>query len=151
MSRKKLAPDTIRGGYRFCEKGHAQTKPVKAPPQEKTPLARGSDFRSRRKGLLLAEAAEFLLEARQTPAAIEQMLLAAGPGRVRLRVDVETQRVARLAPGGARGELGSVGHDDLDGVIVGVKIGFHRGFPAGRMRSAKLDTGFASRSHAKSL
>ena len=44
----------------------------------------------------LQEAREFLLEARQAAAAIDQMLLAAGPGRVRLRVDVQTQGVARL-------------------------------------------------------
>src|SRR6266498_2754745 len=70
--------------------------------------------------LLLPQAAELLLEAREAPAAIHQVLLAAGPGRMRLRVDVEAQRVARLAPGGAGGEFGAVGHDDLDGVIVGV-------------------------------
>ena len=74
--------------------------------------------------------AELLLEAREAAAAVEQMLLAAGPGRVRLRVDVELQLVARLAPGGAGGELGSVGHDDLDGVIVGMDVGFHAWFPA---------------------
>jgi hypothetical protein len=26
---------------------------------------------------------------------------------------------------GAGGELGTVGHDDLDGVIVGMDVGFH--------------------------
>src|SRR6185436_8347076 len=77
-------------------------------------------------GLLLPEPAELLLEAREAAAAVEQMLLPAGPGRVRLRVDVEAQRVARLAPGGAGGELGPVGHDDLDGVIIRVNVGFHR-------------------------
>src|SRR5690242_20160967 len=76
-------------------------------------------------GLFLAEATELLLEARQAPAAVDQVLLAAGPGRVRLRIDVEVQRVARLAPGGTGGELGAVGHDDLDGVIVRVDFGFH--------------------------
>src|SRR5256885_11616928 len=76
--------------------------------------------------LFLAQSAELLLEARETSATVEQVLLAAGPGRMRLRVDVEAQRVARLAPGRTGDELGSVGHDDLDGVIIRVNVGFHR-------------------------
>src|ERR1044072_6721512 len=78
------------------------------------------------RNLLLAEPAELLLEAREAPAAVHQVLLAAGPGRVRLRVDVEMQRVALLAPGGAGGEFRAVGHLDRDGVVVGMDIGFHR-------------------------
>ena len=55
----------------------------------------------KRQTSLLAEshAAEARVEARQAPAAVEQLLLAAGPGRVRPRVDVEIERVAFLAPG----------------------------------------------------
>ena len=45
-------------------------------------------------GLFLEEAFELLLEARQPAAAVEKLLLAAGPGRMRLRVDVEMQRIA---------------------------------------------------------
>src|SRR5262245_9742077 len=75
--------------------------------------------------LLKPEAGELLLEAGDPPGAIHDLLLAAGPGRVRLRVDVETQNVTLLAPGGPGGELGSVRHDHLDGVVVGVSIGFH--------------------------
>ena len=74
---------------------------------------------------LQAETGEPLLEARQPAAAVEQLLGAAGPGRVRLRIDVEMQHVAALAPGGAGLELGAVGHDDLDGVIIGVNVGLH--------------------------
>src|SRR4051812_46138855 len=70
----------------------------------------------RLRSLLLPEPAELLLEAREAAAAVEQMLLAAGPRRMRFRVDIEAQRVAGLAPGGTGGELGSVSHDDLDGV-----------------------------------
>src|SRR5215510_3393256 len=81
--------------------------------------------------LLEAEAGELLLEARDPPGAIHDLLLAAGPGRMRLRIDVEAQRVALLAPGGAGGELGSVGHDDLDGVVVGMGIGLHGVNPRG--------------------
>jgi hypothetical protein len=58
--------------------------------------------------LFLEEARIFLLETRQPAAAINQVLLAAGPRRMRLRVDVEMQRIAGLAPGRAGGEFGAV-------------------------------------------
>src|SRR5689334_13806398 len=77
------------------------------------------------KSLLGADAGELLLEPRHAAAAVEQVLLAAGPGRVRLRVDVEVQRVASLAPGGAGGEFAAVGHLHRDGVVVGMDIGLH--------------------------
>src|SRR5215831_18122889 len=63
--------------------------------------------------LLLEEARILLLEAREPAAAVDQLLLAAGPSRVRFRIDVEMQRIARLAPGRAGGEFGAVGHHDL--------------------------------------
>src|SRR5262245_31051535 len=75
--------------------------------------------------LLEAEAGELLLEARDAPGAIHDLLLAASPGRMRLRIDVEAQRIALLAPGGSGGELGPVGHDDLDSVVVGMGVGLH--------------------------
>ena len=50
---------------------------------------------------LLEKARKLLLEARHAPAAINDLLSAADPGRVRLGVDVEVQLVALLAPGGA--------------------------------------------------
>src|SRR5262245_60868406 len=86
---------------------------------------------------LLEEARELLLETRQPAAAVEQLLLAAGPGRVRLRVDVEMQRVARFAPGGTGRVLGPIGHDDLDGVVFGVNIGLH-GVSAPSARSLRI-------------
>src|SRR5688572_4182938 len=49
------------------------------------------------------ERVELVLEARKTAAAVEQLLTAAGPGGMGLRVDVEVQRVALGAVGGARG------------------------------------------------
>src|SRR4029077_12324171 len=97
-------------------------------------------YRARAPALRLEEAREFLLEPRQAAAAVDQMLLAAGPGRVRFRVDVEMQHIARLAPGGPGGEFGAVGHDHFDGVVVGLGVGFH-GFivclaaPAGALSS----------------
>ena len=42
-----------------------------------------------------------------------------------LRVDVELHHVAFLAPGRAGVELGAIGHDDLDGVVVGMDVGLH--------------------------
>src|SRR5580704_17995159 len=75
--------------------------------------------------LLLQETFEFLLEARQAATAVDQVLLTAGPGRMRLRVDVEMQRVARLAPGRPGRELGAVGHDHFDEVVVGMSVRFH--------------------------
>ena len=72
----------------------------------------------------LQEAGEFLLEAGHAAAAIEDLLLAPGPGRVRFRVNVEVQDITFLAPRGARGELAAVRHHDLDGVIAGMDILF---------------------------
>ena len=46
-----------------------------------------------------------------------------------LRIDVEVQRVAFLAPGRTGLELGAVGHFDVDHVIIGVGIGLHLDFP----------------------
>src|SRR5581483_869192 len=80
----------------------------------------------------LEEARELLLEARDTAATIDELLAAAGPGRVRLRIDVEMHRVAFLAPGGAGGEFGPIGHDDLDGVIVRMNVGLHGVLSCGR-------------------
>jgi hypothetical protein len=71
------------------------------------------------------EARELLLEARHAAAAVDKLLLAAGPGRVRLRINVEVDRVAFRAIRAAGGELGAVGHDDLHGVVVRMNIGLH--------------------------
>src|SRR5947209_7306237 len=75
--------------------------------------------------ILLEEARELLLEARDAATAIHQLGVAAGPGRVRFRVDIEVQSVAFLAPGGAGQVLGSVGHHDLNRMIIRVNFGFH--------------------------
>ena len=71
------------------------------------------------------ETTEALVEARDLAAGVEQSAAAAGPCRVRGRVDLERQRVAFLAPRRA-GLVGrAVGHLDGDEVIVGVSPGFH--------------------------
>src|SRR5262249_53941360 len=118
----------------------AATTKRQAPAKAKAPAVRGLCFRRPCAGLLLeAEAGELLLEAREPAAAVDQLLGAAGPGRVRLGVDVEVQRIALLAPGRAGGELGSVGHDDLDGVVIRVGVGLHGKSPA-RLRQLRFET-----------
>src|SRR5580658_7897559 len=96
-----------------------------ALPTLKTDIGPARYRRPAAADLTLEEARELLVEARQAAAAVEQVLLAAGPGRVRFRVDIEMQRIARLAPGGPGGEFGAVGHDHFDGVVVGMAVGLH--------------------------
>src|SRR5881397_1228602 len=79
----------------------------------------------RKPSVLLEEARKLLLEARHSAAAIEQLLRAAGPGRMRLGVDIEVQLVAFLAPGGAGLVLGPVGHHDRNRMIIRMNFGFH--------------------------
>src|SRR5512133_2628180 len=79
----------------------------------------------RETSVLLEEARKLLLEARHAAAAVEQLLRAAGPGRVRLGVDIEVQLVAFLAPGGAGLVLGPVGHYDRNHMIIRMNFGFH--------------------------
>src|ERR1700720_2322018 len=96
-----------------------------ALPTLKTDIGPARFRRPAAADLALEEAGELLVEARQAAAAVEQVLLAAGPGRVRFRVDIEMQRIAWLAPGGPGGEFGAVGHDHFDGVVVGMGVGLH--------------------------
>src|SRR5262245_27541320 len=80
------------------------------------------------------EAGKLLLKARQPSAAVDQVLLAAGPGGMRLRIEVDVQGNDCLAPGRASLKLGAVSHHDLDGVIIGVNVGFHGNVPAPVLR-----------------
>src|SRR6185369_17159594 len=96
----------------------------------------GSDARSRASApygsslfLTEREAAEALVEARDLAATVEQLLVAAGPGRVHAGVDIEVERVPLFAPSRTGLELGAVGHFDRDHVIIGVGTGFHLCFP----------------------
>ena len=108
--------------------------------QTKTPADAGVFYLPAKSLFLLfglQEAGEFLLEAGHAAAAIEDLLLASGPGRMRFGVDVEVQDVTFLAPCGARGELAAVRHHDLDGVIAGMDILFHF-FDSGRSKGADM-------------
>src|SRR5262245_6847952 len=92
-------------------------------PKKKNPRESGGLARATQALFLEPDAREFFLEPGEPPAAVDQLLLTAGPGRVRSRIDVEVQRVALLAPGAARRELGAVGHYHLDRVIIRMQIG----------------------------
>src|SRR5690606_18595821 len=93
--------------------------------------------------LLQRQAAETLVELSHAAALID-LARAASPRRVAGRIDVECQRVAFAAPGGARLEHGAVGHLHLDHVVIGMGIGLHgvspscmRPVPTGRAMSGK--------------
>src|SRR5947208_15235990 len=72
--------------------------------------------------LLDSETGKSLVEFRHLTTAIDDPMLA-GPGRVRLRVDIQTQRVAGLAVAGPGRERSAVGHHDGNLVIFGVDTG----------------------------
>src|SRR6185295_13971824 len=99
--------------------------------KQKTPRQTGAfciselEKRGRLASVLLEEARKLLLEARHAAAAVEQLLRAAGPGRMRPGVDIKVQLVAFLAPGGAGLVLGPVGHYDRNHMIIRVNFGFH--------------------------
>ena len=70
----------------------------------------------------LEEAFELFLEARQASTTVHQLLVAARPCRMRAGIDIQSDGVAFLAVGRVRDELGAVGHDDFDLVVMRVKI-----------------------------
>src|SRR5262249_411404 len=120
----------IRSTIRSACCGRPSSAKKARPPlskNEKPPP--GGGFRLLQRGacglLLEPEPRELLLEAPQASATVGQLLGAGGPGRKRLRIDIKVERVALLAPGGAGGEFGAVGHDDLDGMVVRVRVGLH--------------------------
>src|SRR3546814_15228285 len=90
--------------------------------------ARGPPPRDRMGRRSELQAAEALVEARHLAAAVDDAVLA-GPRRVRLRVNLETDHRALLAVGRASGVLAAIGHDDLDLVVIGMDVGLHRVSP----------------------
>src|SRR3569832_2900006 len=101
----------------------SERRKAKRPPGTGRPFANALGER-----LLLAAAQhafELLVEARQAAAAVHQLLLTAGPGRVGGRVDVQRELLAGVAPGRA-GLVGLANvQADLDKVVVGVDALFH--------------------------
>src|SRR5260370_19331564 len=108
--------------------------------------------------LLYPETLEALVEAREV-AAVDQPLLTAGTGGMRLRIDLEPERVAGLAVGRSSLVGGAVGHHDGDLVIIRMDAVFHRhaprkgGFIAerGRSRNSPCGAGAAARSSRERL
>src|SRR5579871_4277487 len=64
--------------------------------QSDAPWRGAFSFQRGQGGLLLHQPRKLLLEARHATATVDELLLAAGPGRVRLRVDIKVQGVALL-------------------------------------------------------
>src|SRR5579862_1677935 len=97
----------------------------------------GSGFR--------AEAAEPPVEPGELAAGVEQALLAAGPRRMRFRIDLQAQGVAGFAVGRARRIAAAIGHHDRDLVVVGVNFFLHRSYLGNRpIRRGSLYSGAAS-------
>ncbi len=95
---------------------------------QKTPATDGQGFLNlsrKAQPVLDAKALELVLEARDTAATVK-LLRAAGPGRVRARINVQVQLVAFLAVGRAGLVFGSICHHDGDEVVIGMAFGFHR-------------------------
>ena len=75
----------------------------------------------------LNEVLEFLIEARQTPAPVHQLLMAAGPGGMGRGVDIEGDLLTRGAIGGARLVGGAVvGEAETAGLELAVYLGKRR-------------------------
>jgi hypothetical protein len=101
--------------------------PVIATARKKMPASSAGMMRIRYEiKLLLVEEAELLLEARNASAAVKNGLRAAGPRGMRLRINIQRQRIAILAIGRTGNELAAISHHDIDGVIVRVNAFFHR-------------------------
>jgi hypothetical protein len=73
-----------------------------------------------------AQASKLVGEARQAPAAIQQLLCAAGPCWMRIWINIKIEGITLLAESGARNVMRTIGHYDLDEVVVGMRILFHR-------------------------
>ena len=99
--------------------------PMGDRPFEDSPLYSGVGNAPHHPLFLEAEPAETLVKLRNAAAGIQHTARTTGPCGVRGRINVERQRVAFLAPGGASFEDSAVGHLHFDHVISGVNIGFH--------------------------
>src|SRR5262249_935200 len=83
------------------------------------------------------DAFELLVELRNAPRAVEDLLTAARPRRMRRRVDVEGHHIARSAPGRPRQVLRPVVQEDGDVMVIGVTFFFH-GRPQGLKERADI-------------
>src|SRR5262249_14781748 len=85
-----------------------------------------------------ADALKPLLELGELAAGVDEAV-DAGPGRVRFGVDVEAQRVARLAHGRAGLEAAAVGHYHGDLVVIRMDALLHGRAP--QLRGARYSEG----------
>ena len=74
------------------------------------------------RSLLAGEGAELGVEARDAAATVQQLLVAAGPGRVRLRIDIQVQGCDFLPVGGARAVGGAIDHHHIDEVVAKIDL-----------------------------
>lgn len=81
---------------------------------------------------LKAETGEPFVELGKLPPRIHQPMHT-GPRRVGFGVDVKTQDISRSAIGGTGLELGPVGHDDYDFMVIGVNSILHGQSPRSRV------------------
>jgi len=89
-------------------------------------LAEGCDRKARPLRILfLDKAGELVVEARNATATVQHVLVAAGPGRVGQRIDVQVQDRAFLLVGRARLIGRTIGHLHGDEVVVGVGVRLH--------------------------
>src|SRR5690554_4576824 len=82
------------------------------PPNQKRRPGGGRRFHLRWWRGSEAQTSVLVLELRHAPARIHELGAAAGPGRMRQRVDVERERLTLIAPGGLHLHFGAVGHAD---------------------------------------
>src|SRR5690554_194452 len=75
------------------------------------------------------EAGVLVLELRHAASGVHQAGAATGPGGVDGRIDVERERVSFLAPGRFHLHHGAIGHLDIDDVVIGMDVCFHRSGP----------------------
>src|SRR3546814_12926517 len=75
-----------------------------------------------RSALFKGESAKTFVETGHLTTSIQQTLIAAGPGRMRGRINIQCHRVAFLSPGGASLERRAIGPLDRDGVKTGMGL-----------------------------
>jgi hypothetical protein len=87
---------------------------------------------------LNTQVGKLAFELGYTSASIQHVLVAAGPCRVGGGVDIEVHGVPLFAPSGAGMILGTIGHDDFDGVVIGMNVRLHGMLPVCRSDNSAL-------------
>lgn len=90
--------------------------------------------------VLQLQSGEPLVEPRHLPAGLSKLDRAARPRGMRQGIDIKLEGVTRLAPSGPGCELRSVGHDDLDLMVIGMNVFLHCSNQGTSVSSGRLDT-----------